>query len=47
VTGPTDHGEPGGRRPLRIRFLGHATVIIDLDGTKLLTDPLLRGRISG
>jgi L-ascorbate metabolism protein UlaG (beta-lactamase superfamily) len=46
MSDPTDQGEPGGRRPLRIRFLGHATVQIDLDGTRLLTDPLLRGRIS-
>ncbi len=46
MTDRTAHGEPGGRYPLRIRFLGHATVAIDLDGTKLLTDPLLRGRIS-
>jgi L-ascorbate metabolism protein UlaG (beta-lactamase superfamily) len=41
-----DQGELGGRRLLRIRFLGHATVAIELDGTKLLTDPVLRGRIS-
>ena len=46
MTDRTAHGELGGRRSLRIRFLGHATVAIDLDGTKLLTDPLLRGRIS-
>lgn len=37
---------PVPRPSLRIRFLGHATVAIDLDGTRLLTDPLLRGRIS-
>ena len=46
VTDPSAHGEPGGRQPLRIRFLGHATVAIELDGTRLLTDPLLRGRIA-
>jgi L-ascorbate metabolism protein UlaG (beta-lactamase superfamily) len=33
--------------PLRIEFLGHATVLIDVDGVRILTDPLLRPRISG
>ena len=28
--------------PDRIKFLGHATVLIELDGVRLLTDPLLR-----
>lgn len=26
-------------------YVGHATVLLDLDGTRLLTDPVLRGRI--
>jgi L-ascorbate metabolism protein UlaG (beta-lactamase superfamily) len=30
----------------RIGFLGHSTVVIELEGTRLLTDPLLRGRIA-
>jgi L-ascorbate metabolism protein UlaG (beta-lactamase superfamily) len=30
----------------RIVFLGHATVLITLDGVSLLTDPLLRGRVA-
>jgi L-ascorbate metabolism protein UlaG (beta-lactamase superfamily) len=30
----------------RIVFLGHATVLITLDGMSLLTDPLLRGRVA-
>jgi L-ascorbate metabolism protein UlaG (beta-lactamase superfamily) len=30
----------------RIVFLGHATVLIELDGELLLTDPLLRGRVA-
>jgi L-ascorbate metabolism protein UlaG (beta-lactamase superfamily) len=30
----------------RIVFLGHATVLIELDGVRVLTDPLLRGRIA-
>jgi L-ascorbate metabolism protein UlaG (beta-lactamase superfamily) len=30
----------------RISWLGHATVLIDLDGTRLLTDPVLRRRVA-
>jgi len=30
----------------RITWLGHATVLIELDGARLLTDPLLRGRVA-
>lgn len=30
----------------RIVFLGHATVLIELDGVRLLTDPLLRARVA-
>jgi len=30
----------------RVVWLGHATVLVDLDGTKLLTDPVLRPRIA-
>jgi len=30
----------------RIVFLGHATVLIELSGVRLLTDPLLRGRVA-
>jgi len=30
----------------RIVFLGHATVLIELEGVRLLTDPLLRGRVA-
>jgi L-ascorbate metabolism protein UlaG (beta-lactamase superfamily) len=29
----------------RIVYVGHATVLVDLDGTQLLTDPLLRPRL--
>jgi L-ascorbate metabolism protein UlaG (beta-lactamase superfamily) len=35
------------RLPQRIRFLGHATVLIDLGYVRILTDPLLRHRVSG
>lgn len=29
----------------RLRWLGHSTVLLDLDGVRLLTDPLLRRRV--
>ncbi|MGH3308662.1 MAG: MBL fold metallo-hydrolase, partial [Nocardioides sp.] len=29
-----------------VRFIGHATVLIELDGVRLLTDPLLRDRVA-
>jgi L-ascorbate metabolism protein UlaG (beta-lactamase superfamily) len=30
----------------RITWLGHATVLIEMDGVRVLTDPLLRGRVA-
>ena len=30
----------------RLTFLGHATLLFELDGVRLLTDPLLRGRVT-
>jgi L-ascorbate metabolism protein UlaG (beta-lactamase superfamily) len=30
------------RAPARIRWIGHSTVLVSLDGVRLLTDPLLR-----
>ncbi len=41
-------GEPDetiGLSPLRLTWLGHSTVLIQLDGVRLLTDPLLRPRM--
>src|SRR5688572_19173638 len=32
--------------PRRVRFLGHATLLVDLDDTRILTDPLLRQRVA-
>ncbi len=29
-----------------VRYIGHATVVVDLGGVKLLTDPLLRTRVA-
>jgi L-ascorbate metabolism protein UlaG (beta-lactamase superfamily) len=37
----SDAGAPG-----RIRYVGHSTVLVDLDGVRLLTDPLLRSRVA-
>ena len=31
---------------LRITWVGHSTVLIELDGVRLLTDPVLRGRLA-
>jgi L-ascorbate metabolism protein UlaG (beta-lactamase superfamily) len=31
--------------PARLTFVGHATVAVDLDGIRLLTDPFLRSRL--
>jgi L-ascorbate metabolism protein UlaG (beta-lactamase superfamily) len=30
---------------MRVTYLGHSTVLIELDGVRLLTDPLLRDRV--
>lgn len=30
---------------LRLTYVGHSTVLIELDGIRLLTDPVLRGRV--
>jgi L-ascorbate metabolism protein UlaG (beta-lactamase superfamily) len=32
--------------PNRITYVGHATVLVELDGARLLTDPLLRSRFA-
>lgn len=45
------HGEGGREVALarvmagRITYVGHATVLVDLDGVRLLTDPVLRSRV--
>ncbi|MCB8985694.1 MAG: MBL fold metallo-hydrolase [Ardenticatenaceae bacterium] len=35
-----------GRAPQSITYVGHATVLIQMDGVRLLTDPILRGRVA-
>ncbi len=32
-------------RPNRLTWLGHSTVVIDLDGVRLVTDPVITGRV--
>src|SRR5687768_4652434 len=34
-----------GRAPVDVTFLGHATVLINMAGVRVLTDPFLRTRI--
>jgi len=36
---------PPAQAPAAITWLGHASVLLELDGVRLLTDPALRGRI--
>jgi L-ascorbate metabolism protein UlaG (beta-lactamase superfamily) len=31
--------------PIRLTYVGHATILIEIDGVRILTDPLLRDRI--
>lgn len=31
---------------MKIEYVGHATIVVDLDGVRLLTDPLLRNRVA-
>jgi len=42
VTGSDTEGRLG----VRVTFLGHATALIEMDGTRLLTDPVLRRRVA-
>ena len=36
---------PGGRGDAAVTWLGHATVLIELDGVRLITDPVLGARV--
>jgi L-ascorbate metabolism protein UlaG (beta-lactamase superfamily) len=38
-------GDGAADESLRLTWLGHSTMLIELDGVRLLTDPLLRNRI--
>ena len=37
-------GLPGGA-PQRLTWVGHSTVLLEVDGVRLLTDPVLRPRV--
>jgi L-ascorbate metabolism protein UlaG (beta-lactamase superfamily) len=39
-------GSAGPARHAHITWLGHSTVLVELDGTRLLTDPVLRDRVA-
>ncbi len=43
---PASEDASGLRPTSRLTWLGHSTVVLDLDGVRLLTDPVLRGRVS-
>lgn len=43
TTDPQRCGSPAGE--LAITWLGHATVLVEIDGVRVLTDPVLRDRI--
>jgi len=42
---PSDRHEPAHRSPIGLQYLGHATVLLDLPGIRILTDPFLRSRL--
>lgn len=45
-TGPRTADPAGGRRTaIGVQFVGHATVLLDMNGVRVLTDPFLRGRL--
>ena len=37
--------EPSRAGPSQLTYVGHATVLVEMDGVRLITDPLLRNRI--
>ena len=39
TSGVSENGDP------RVTFVGHATILIEMDGVRLLTDPILRERV--
>ena len=46
-TPPPPPGTPPGDLPDRVWFAGHATSVVDLGGSRIITDPILRERVSG
>lgn len=43
--GPQVTSSPRGSGELGLTWLGHATVLLELDGGRVITDPLLRGHV--
>jgi L-ascorbate metabolism protein UlaG (beta-lactamase superfamily) len=43
--GPQDAGSPRRAGEVALTWLGHATVLLELDGGRVITDPLLRGHV--
>ena len=41
-----DDSQPTRSSALRITWIGHSTVLLELDGVRLLTDPVLRSRVA-
>ena len=41
---PADATDPA-PAPLRLTYVGHATLLIEIDGVRILTDPVLRSRV--
>jgi L-ascorbate metabolism protein UlaG (beta-lactamase superfamily) len=42
-----NEGSSGPRKPSgRLTYLGHSTTVIEIDGVRLLTDPVLRARVA-
>lgn len=44
-TPPTTESAPSDGVSLRVRFVGHATTLLEAEGVRILTDPFLRGRL--
>lgn len=44
-TPPADPAPGAGRSALRVRFVGHATVLVEMEGFRVLTDPFFRSSL--
>lgn len=45
AVGSAPHNASGQRPSVELRFLGHATALIEINGVRILTDPFLRARL--
>ncbi|MFN8521747.1 MAG: MBL fold metallo-hydrolase [Chloroflexota bacterium] len=46
MTTPSTEQLSGPRGHALVRYLGHSTLVVELDGVRILTDPILRGRVT-